>query len=217
MVRASAFLILSLFGSALAVAAPQFDQGAELRKSECDASSSHHIYEFLPNTCRRMAALMSAFREVHVPMIRPKKYREAYFCCMAKKCDADVMPESVERQHTECQARNLDFTFDAEKVCGMKSEGTSTCSLSSTTRNTKTTSHVSHGPSATSSPAATTSEPETTSSTKGAESASSTAQKSSTGGAAPATDSASRLGASLGAMSMLFMVVGMLLQVEALA
>ncbi|KAG4291947.1 hypothetical protein FPRO06_13200 [Fusarium proliferatum] len=198
MVRASAFLILSLFGSALGVAAPQFDQGAELRKSECDASSSHHIYEFLPNTCRRMAALMPAFREVHVPMIRPK-------------CDADVMPESVERQHTECQARNLDFTFDAEKVCGMKSEGTSTCSLSSTTRNTKTTSHVSHGPSATSSPAATTSEPETTSSTKGAESASSTAQKSSTGGAAPATDSASRLGASLGAMSMLFMVVGMLL------
>ncbi|CZR45328.1 uncharacterized protein FPRO_15497 [Fusarium proliferatum ET1] len=92
MVRASAFLILSLFGSALAVAAPQFDQGAELRKSECDASSSHHIYEFLPNTCRRMAALMPAFREVHVPMIRPKKYREAYFCCMAKKCDADVMP-----------------------------------------------------------------------------------------------------------------------------
>ncbi|RBA18095.1 oxidoreductase [Fusarium proliferatum] len=144
-------------------------------------------------------------------MCTQKKYREAYFCCMAKKCDADVMPESVERQHTECQARNLDFTFDAEKVCGMKSEGTSTCSLSSTTRNTKTTSHVSHGPSATSSPAATTSEPETTSSTKGAESASSTAQKSSTGGAAPATDSASRLGASLGAMSMLFTVVGMLL------
>lgn len=71
MVRASAFLVLSLFGSALAVAAPQFDQGAELRKSECDASISHHIYKFPANTCRRMAASMRAFREVHVPMIRP--------------------------------------------------------------------------------------------------------------------------------------------------
>lgn len=199
MVRASAFLILSLFGSALAVAAPQFDQGAELRKSECD--NGCFDASFPGGSCTNDPACMCT----------QKKYREAYFCCMAKKCDADVMPESVERQHTECQARNLDFTFDAEKVCGMKSEGTSTCSLSSTTRNTETTSHVSHGPSATSSPAATTSEPETTSSTKGAESASSTAQKSSTGGAAPATDSASRLGASLGAMSMLFMVVGMLL------
>ncbi|KLP00212.1 uncharacterized protein LW94_14581 [Fusarium fujikuroi] len=182
MVRASGLLILSLFGSALAVAAPQFDQGAELRK---------------------MDASMPAFRE--------KKYREAYFCCMAKKCDADVMPESVERQHTECQARNLDFTFDAEKGCGIESEGTSTCSLSSTTSNAKTTSHVSHGSSATSIPASTTSEAETTRSTKGAESASSTARESSTGGAAPATDSAPRLGASLGVLSIIFMIVGILL------
>ncbi|SCN64714.1 uncharacterized protein FFB20_00931 [Fusarium fujikuroi] len=190
MVRASGLLILSLFGSALAVAAPQFDQGAELRKSECDASS-----------CTNDPACMCT----------QKKYREAYFCCMAKKCDADVMPESVERQHTECQARNLDFTFDAEKGCGIESEGTSTCSLSSTTSNAKTTSHVSHGSSATSIPASTTSEAETTRSTKGAESASSTARESSTGGAAPATDSAPRLGASLGVLSIIFMIVGILL------
>jgi hypothetical protein len=46
MVRLSnAFVILGLIGTSLAVAAPQFDQGAELRKSECDASGSHHIYE----------------------------------------------------------------------------------------------------------------------------------------------------------------------------
>ncbi|KAI1039352.1 hypothetical protein LB505_008587, partial [Fusarium chuoi] len=144
-------------------------------------------------------------------MCTQKKYREAYFCCMAKKCDADVMPESVERQHTECQARNLDFTFDAEKVCGIKSEGTSTSSSSSTTGNAITTSHVSHGSSATSIPTSSTSEAETTSSTKGAESASSTAQESSTGGAAPVTDSAPPLGPHFGVMSMLFMVVGILL------
>ncbi|KAF4443800.1 oxidoreductase [Fusarium acutatum] len=133
-------------------------------------------------------------------MCTQKKYREAYFCCMAKKCDADVMPESVERQHTGCQARNLDFTFDAEKVCGIKLEATSTSSASSTTSDAITTSHVSHGSSAASASASTTSDAESTSSTKGAESASSTAQESSTGGAAPVTDSAPRLDASLGVL-----------------
>ncbi|SCV49285.1 uncharacterized protein FFB14_10805 [Fusarium fujikuroi] len=190
MVRASGLLILSLFGSALAVAAPQFDQGAELRKSECDASS-----------CTNDSACMCT----------QKKYREAYFCCMAKKCDADVMPESIERQHTECQARNLDFTFDAEKICDIKIEVTSTSAASPTTSDAATTSHVSHGSSATSASVSTTSEAETTSRPKGAESASSTAQESSTGGAAPVTDSAPRLGASLGVLSMLFMVVGILI------
>ncbi|KAF5683953.1 hypothetical protein FCIRC_4166 [Fusarium circinatum] len=176
MVRASALLILSLFGSALGVAAPQFDQGAELRKSECDA------------TC----------------MCNQKKYREAYFCCMAKKCDSDVMPESVERQHTECQARNLDFTFDAEKVCGIKFEASSTSAAASTTRDTITTSHSSDGSLATSVSASTTSDAGSTSSTEAAKSASSTAQESSTGGAAPVTDRAPRLGAPLGVLMPLF-------------
>ncbi|KAI3580338.1 hypothetical protein IWW34DRAFT_804953 [Fusarium oxysporum f. sp. albedinis] len=188
MVRPSTFLIFSLFGSALAVAAPQFDQGAELRN-------------FPGGSCTNDPACMCT----------QKKYREAYFCCMAKRCDADVMPESVERQHTECQARNLDFTFDAEKVCGIKLEATSTSAASSTTRHAGTTSHVSHGSPATSASASSTSDADTTSSTEGAESASSTAQESSTGGAAPVTDSAPRLSAPLGVLSVLFMVFGMLL------
>ncbi|KAF5723662.1 hypothetical protein FMUND_1596 [Fusarium mundagurra] len=198
MVRAPAFLILSLFGSALAVAAPQFDQGAESRKSDCDASSPVAFTSPRTNRGLRMAASMPAFPAVHAPMIRPK-------------CDADVMPESIERQHTGCQARNLDFTFDAEKVCGITSEVTSTSAASLTTRDTVTTSHVSHGSSATSVSASTTSGLETTSSTQDAESASSTAQESSTGGAAPVTDSAPRLSASLGVLSMLFMVIGIAL------
>ncbi|KAI7772381.1 hypothetical protein LZL87_007742 [Fusarium oxysporum] len=145
-------------------------------------------------------------------------------CSLYWRCDAwsvssnfgrlnrsnELHEESIERQHTECQARNLDFTFDAEKVCGIKSEATSTSSASSTTRDTTATSHTSHGSSATSASASTTSDAETTSSTKGAESASSTAQESSTGGAAPVTDSAPRLSAPLGVLSMLFMVMVML-------
>ncbi|KAF5551250.1 oxidoreductase [Fusarium mexicanum] len=144
-------------------------------------------------------------------MCTQKKYREAYFCCMAKKCDSDVMPESVERQHTECQARNLDFTFDAEKVCGIKLEASSTSAAESTTRGAITTSHSSDGSSATSVLASTTSDAESTSSTEAAKSASSTAQESPTGGAAPVTDSAPRLGPPLGVLSMLFIAVGMVI------
>ncbi|KAG9495086.1 hypothetical protein J7337_013320 [Fusarium musae] len=147
-------------------------------------------------------------------MCTQKKYREAYFCCMAKKCDADVMPESVERQHTGCQARNLDFTFDAEKVCGMKLDASSTSSASSTMSDAINTSNVSHGSSATSAPASTTSDVETTSGTKDAESASrtsSTAQESSTGGAAPVTDNAQRLSIPVGGIAVLLMITGMLL------
>ncbi|RBR22443.1 hypothetical protein FVER53590_10731 [Fusarium verticillioides] len=202
MIRAPALLVLSLFGSALAVASPQFDQGAELRKSECD--NGCFDASFPGGSCTNDPACMCT----------QKKYREAYFCCMAKKCDADVMPESVERQHTGCQARNLDFTFDAEKVCGMKLDASSTSSASSTMSDAINTSNVSHGSSATSAPASTTSDVETTSGTKDAESASrtsSTAQESSTGGAPPVTDNAQRLSIPVGGIAVLLMITGMLL------
>ncbi|KAF5547068.1 hypothetical protein FPHYL_10360 [Fusarium phyllophilum] len=198
MVRSSAFLILSLFGSALGVAAPQFDQGAESRKSDCD--NECFDASFPGGSCTNDPACMCT----------QKKYRESYFCCMAEKCDPDVMPESIERQHTGCQARSLDFSFDAKKVCGIKLEVTSTFAASSTTSDAITTSHISDGPSATSVPASTSSDAETSSSTKDAGSATSTAQESSTGGAAPVTDSAPRLDAPLGVLSILFMVVGIL-------
>jgi hypothetical protein len=38
----NSILLLSLLGTGLAVAAPQFDQEAELRKSECDVSLKMH-------------------------------------------------------------------------------------------------------------------------------------------------------------------------------
>ncbi|KAH7234726.1 uncharacterized protein BKA55DRAFT_137818 [Fusarium redolens] len=200
MVRLSnAFVILGLIGTSLAVAAPQFDQGAELRKSECDNGCLDD--SFPGGSCTNDPACMCTHH----------KYREAYFCCMAQKCDPDVMPESIERQHTECQARNLDFTFDAEKVCGIKIKESGTSTASPTTSEATATSHASHGSSATSASASTTSDGETTSSTKGAESASSTAQKSSKGTAAPVTDSAPRLSVPLRVVSVLFVVAGMLL------
>ncbi|KAF4838796.1 hypothetical protein CGCTS75_v000643 [Colletotrichum tropicale] len=53
-------------------------------------------------------------------MCTQQKYRERYFCCMAEKCDASVLPDSIQRQTSECEARNMPFTFDTEAVCGIK-------------------------------------------------------------------------------------------------
>ncbi|KAK2733786.1 hypothetical protein CKAH01_08200 [Colletotrichum kahawae] len=39
---------------------------------------------------------------------------------MAEKCDASVLPDSIQRQTSECEARNMPFTFDTEAVCGIK-------------------------------------------------------------------------------------------------
>ncbi|KAF9770758.1 hypothetical protein IL306_011627 [Fusarium sp. DS 682] len=119
------------------------------------------------------------------------------------------MPESIERQHTECRARNLDFTFDAEKVCGVRLEVTTTSHASSTAV-AVTTSHASHE-SSTSTTLFTTSEAEATTVPRSVEGTSTTAQGSSTGGAAPVTDGAPRLNIGLGEFIVLLMVAGMLL------
>ncbi|KAK8069419.1 hypothetical protein PG994_006035 [Apiospora phragmitis] len=36
------------------------------------------------------------------------------------KCAPSVLPDSIERQNTECEARNMPFTFDIEAACGIK-------------------------------------------------------------------------------------------------
>ena len=144
---------------------------------------------------------------------------------MAEKCDSDVMPgeflferttplladhvspsvstESIERQHSECGARNLDFTFDAEKVCSIKLT-TTTTSASSTTVAT-TASSVSHESAATSTSALVTSNAETTTT------AESTPEASSTGNNAPVTDSAAQEKVVFSGIAMLFVASGMLL------
>ncbi|KAF4339935.1 hypothetical protein FBEOM_6160 [Fusarium beomiforme] len=199
MVRLSnCFVILSFFSLSLAIAAPQFDQGAEQRKSDCDNGC---FYSSFPGgSCTNDPACMC----------NQKKYREAYFCCMAKKCDSDVMPESIERQHTECRARNLDFTFDAEKVCGINLDRTTTCHASSTPV-TVTTSHTSRGPPTTSTTISTISEAETTTVSSSVERTSNTATESPTGGAAPMTNGAPQLDFGLSGFAVLFMIAGILL------
>ncbi|KAK7976622.1 hypothetical protein PG989_015085 [Apiospora arundinis] len=45
-----------------------------------------------------------------------KPERERYFCCLAKKCDTNVLPDSIERQVTNCNAWNkpIPTEFDTE-------------------------------------------------------------------------------------------------------
>ncbi|KAM0313695.1 hypothetical protein ACHAPQ_011988 [Fusarium lateritium] len=193
----NSILLLSLLGTGFAVAAPQFDQEAELRKSECD--NGCFFGSFPDGSCTDDAACMCT----------QQKYREAYFCCMAEKCDSDVMPESIERQHTECSARNLDFTFDAEKVCGIKPT-TTTASAPSTTATAKTTSIVDESLPMTTS-ASTTSTRKITPVPESVERTESTAHASATGSAVPVTDSAASLKAALGTVSALIVVSGLLL------
>jgi hypothetical protein len=54
--------------------------------------------------------------------------RQKYFCCMAKKCDSHVLPDSLERQFRGCNAWNIPIPeeFDTEAVCGIKMPSTST-------------------------------------------------------------------------------------------
>jgi hypothetical protein len=103
---------------------------------------------------------------------------------------------SVKRQHDECQARNLDFTFNVEKACGIKlAATTSTTSLTetaATSTNSETSSAVI---------VAATSDAETkTISDKKAED---TAQASPTESAAPVTDGVPQLKPALGGLVLL--------------
>ncbi|KAH7251154.1 hypothetical protein BKA59DRAFT_553715 [Fusarium tricinctum] len=202
----NSILLLSLLGTGLAVAAPRFDQEAELRKSECD--NGCFFDSFPGGSCTDDAACMCT----------QQKYREAYFCCMAEKCDSDVMLESIQRQHTECSARNLDFSFDAEKVCGIKLT-TTTASASSASVTAKTTS-IKHESLTTTASASITSTSETTTvpesvdstkSVESIESTESTAQTSYTVTAIPVTDSAAKSRAAMYSGLALIVVSGLLL------
>ncbi|KAJ4256183.1 hypothetical protein NW762_009261 [Fusarium torreyae] len=161
------------------------------------------IYALLQNGCFFGSFPGGSCTDDAACMCTQQKYREKYFCCMAEKCDSDIMPESIERQHSECRARDLDFTFDAEKVCGINLTTTTTPASSATVA--ATTSSVSHESSATSTTALVTSDAETTTT------AESTPEASSTGSAAPVADSAPQVKFALSGIAMLFVVSGMLL------
>ncbi|KAH6658452.1 hypothetical protein BKA67DRAFT_558092 [Truncatella angustata] len=117
MARLSAVLVLfSMLGANLAAASPVYDQEQQERDATCD--NNCFFGSFPGGSCTNDAACMCT----------QQKYREKYFCCMAEKCAASVMPDSITRQTSECEARNLPFTFDAEAVCGIKLTTSSTSS-----------------------------------------------------------------------------------------
>ncbi|KAF5499692.1 hypothetical protein CGCF413_v006161 [Colletotrichum fructicola] len=103
----SVVILLGLGGGSLVAATP-FDQEKQNRDAECD--NGCFFGSFPGGSCTNDAACMCT----------QQKYRERYFCCMAEKCDASVLPDSIQRQTSECEARNMPFTFDTEAVCGIK-------------------------------------------------------------------------------------------------
>ncbi|KAJ5858094.1 hypothetical protein N7455_008988 [Penicillium solitum] len=97
-------VLLALLAATLVTA---FNQTLELENSNCD--NNCYFDSFPGGSCTDDPACMCD----------KQQYREAYFCCM-KDCNPNVMPDSITRQHRECKARNMDFTFDAEALCGVK-------------------------------------------------------------------------------------------------
>ncbi|KAK8118119.1 uncharacterized protein PG998_006400 [Apiospora kogelbergensis] len=59
-----------------------------------------------------------------------KPERERYWCCLARKCDSNVLPDAMERQLPNCVAWNkpIPTEFDTEAVCGIKRAATSSSS-----------------------------------------------------------------------------------------
>ncbi|CAI7645245.1 unnamed protein product [Penicillium bialowiezense] len=98
-------LLFAILGTNLVTA---FNQTLELENSACDNNCWSD--SFPGGSCTDDAACMCD----------QQKYREAYFCCMGKYCNSNVLPDSVTRQNRDCEARNMAFTFDSEAVCGVK-------------------------------------------------------------------------------------------------
>ncbi|KAI1071424.1 hypothetical protein LB507_005155 [Fusarium sp. FIESC RH6] len=164
-------MLIGMLATGLAVAAPEFDEAAELRRSNCDNDC---FFESFPGgSCTDNPACHCT----------EKNYREAYYCCIAKNCEPLVLTRSIERHHDGCIARNLDFTFDVEEACGIKLETTSSALKAKATATTAA--------SETSSAATQTTETE---STKTADkSAEGTAEASATGSSVPVTDGVAAL------------------------
>ncbi|KAF6832251.1 hypothetical protein CMUS01_06991 [Colletotrichum musicola] len=102
------YTFLGLLCATTGVAFDEWDQERELRRSKCD--NGCFFGSFPGGSCTDDAACMCT----------QQKYRERYFCCMAEKCEIEVLEDSIERQSLGCETRNLPFTFDTEAVCGIK-------------------------------------------------------------------------------------------------
>ncbi|CEJ61428.1 hypothetical protein PMG11_09963 [Penicillium brasilianum] len=114
MVRITSLLaLLGVLGAPLAAAA--YNQTEQNENATCDNGC---FFSSFNGSCANDAACMCD----------QQKYREAYFCCMGKKCASSVLPDSIVRQQADCNARNMPFTFDALAVCGITLTTTTTSS-----------------------------------------------------------------------------------------
>ncbi|CAJ0544565.1 Ff.00g036800.m01.CDS01 [Fusarium sp. VM40] len=158
----NALVFLSIAGSF--VAGQQYDQEKQNKDATCNNKC---FFEFFTDKCNsdNPACLCTL-----------KDMREKFFCCLAKNCADNVLPEQIPRSSDNCDAYNLPFTFDPEAVCGIK------LPVSSTTTS---------GAEATTSEASTVSKPHSVSATaKDVETTTETSAASQTTAAAPETASA---------------------------
>ncbi|KAJ5377955.1 Cyclic peptide transporter [Penicillium cataractarum] len=118
MVRLSSLLALvGLLGAPLVAAA--YNETEQNENATCDNGC---FFSSFNGSCANDAACMCD----------QQKYREAYFCCMGKKCASSVLPDSIVRQQADCDARNMPFTFDALAVCGITLTTSTTSSTTAT-------------------------------------------------------------------------------------
>ncbi|KAK7943105.1 uncharacterized protein PG986_012218 [Apiospora aurea] len=144
---ATTLVLFSIACTTLVSATPgPFNQEESNRNSDCD--NGCFFGSFPGGSCTNDAACMCT----------QQKYREKYFCCMAQKCAASVLPDSIDRQNSECGARNMPFTFDVEAACGIKLAASSSAVMPSSTA-TSTTAIGSHSTSAAAKVTAATSSP----------------------------------------------------------
>ncbi|KAG5655998.1 hypothetical protein KAF25_001568 [Fusarium avenaceum] len=99
-------VLLSIAGSF--VAGQQYDQ----EKQNTDATCNNKcFFEFFTNKCNE---------DNPACLCTLKDMREKFFCCLAKNCAANVLPEQIPRSSDNCDAYKIPFTFDPEAVCGIK-------------------------------------------------------------------------------------------------
>ncbi|KAI8720030.1 hypothetical protein NCS52_00447300 [Fusarium sp. LHS14.1] len=188
-------MLFSVLGVGLA--SPQkYNQEEQNRNADCD--NGCFFGSFPGGSCTNDAACMCT----------QQKYRERYFCCMAEKCAASVLPDSIQRQTFECEARNMEFTFDVEKVCGIKVTATSSAvSATAPLRVSSTATTDSDESSTTSTSASTAPTPETTTDASSAEASETT----SAGIAAPTTNSGTQTKVMISGMAIIAALSGMML------
>ncbi|KAJ5462610.1 hypothetical protein N7475_007554 [Penicillium sp. IBT 31633x] len=120
----NAFTLFALLGATLVTA---YNQTLQHENADCD---NNCFWDSFPGgSCTNDVACMCS----------QQQYREAYFCCMGKNCNPNVLPDSITRQRRECNARDMAFTFDAEAICGVKLTTSAGVLVAATSTSTSTT------------------------------------------------------------------------------